>query len=480
MTGNGLPKDGEEPCDPTSKNWRLCPAKYLLTKAEEKEFKSHRTPRQRQEFVKEFWLQRDPTPGTEENEFQDDYFKLVDEANTNFESPRGGWATDKGRIWILLGAPAQEEFDQNPDGGVYQVRWEYEADGVLGQAFTVVFIPDGNDFTLANIREVQDLIDAKPELIGLGEKLEAPVVAEKAAPAAPEPAAAPAAPTIALVSDAAVRILDGFVESGTARREIRFQARWDYFDAAGDTTHSVLNIGVIPPPALAGGSQQQAEDLEVFARLVPVGPGLEQIDLIRADSFIRADVVEKAPSGPFRIYQGRASLKPGSYKLLAGVRNREDGRAGTLEETVEIPGFSSGDVALSSIMLANSIEPVAQEEADASGSPFNFRGIKVVPRIEPVFRNSEELILYFQVYNAKRDPGTSKPNLDIEYQFLWNRGGGFKEVPNPIVKKEQQLAQEVWGTPLEGWPATDYKLRVTVTDNLSGTSTMREIDFKVQ
>ena len=53
-----------------------------------------------------FWSQHDPTPNTDENEFQDYYNQLVDIANENFrEKLLPGALTDRGRVLILYGPP---------------------------------------------------------------------------------------------------------------------------------------------------------------------------------------------------------------------------------------------------------------------------------------------------------------------------------------------------------------------------------------
>ncbi|MBN1481381.1 GWxTD domain-containing protein [candidate division KSB1 bacterium] len=56
----------------------------------------------------EFWRQRDPTPNTQRNELKEEFFHRVDFANRNFTeivSGRSGWQTDRGKIYIVYGAP---------------------------------------------------------------------------------------------------------------------------------------------------------------------------------------------------------------------------------------------------------------------------------------------------------------------------------------------------------------------------------------
>lgn len=70
-------------------------------------------------FVREFWRQRDPTPGTPDNELQVGFYQRIAEANRRFReggaSRIPGWRTDRGRILILHGEP--EEIMRRPSTG---------------------------------------------------------------------------------------------------------------------------------------------------------------------------------------------------------------------------------------------------------------------------------------------------------------------------------------------------------------------------
>ncbi len=60
---------------------------------------------ERKKRWQEFWEKRDPSPRTERNEFEEEYFKRVNYANEHFSGPHGGWLTDRGMVYIKLGSP---------------------------------------------------------------------------------------------------------------------------------------------------------------------------------------------------------------------------------------------------------------------------------------------------------------------------------------------------------------------------------------
>jgi len=67
-------------------------------------------PDQREELFDAFWQQRDPTPNTQRNELREEFFRRVDFSNRTFTeitSGRPGWQSDRGKIYIVYGAPDQ-------------------------------------------------------------------------------------------------------------------------------------------------------------------------------------------------------------------------------------------------------------------------------------------------------------------------------------------------------------------------------------
>lgn len=67
-----------------------------------------------QEFIREFWTRRDPSPATPENEFRIALRGRITYANTWFWRTRGsrqsGWDSDRGRIYLVLGPPDRVVF----------------------------------------------------------------------------------------------------------------------------------------------------------------------------------------------------------------------------------------------------------------------------------------------------------------------------------------------------------------------------------
>ncbi len=97
------------------KKWLNEDVGYIITDEERKAFKRLSTDDERENFIEAFWLRRDPTPDTEENEFKEEHYRRIAYANERFASGIPGWKTDRGRIYIVYGPP--DEIDDHSSGG---------------------------------------------------------------------------------------------------------------------------------------------------------------------------------------------------------------------------------------------------------------------------------------------------------------------------------------------------------------------------
>jgi len=103
---------------------------YIIMPVEQKVFLMLSSDREREIFVETFWKQRDPTPGTPENEYKDEHIKRFLHANKVLgrSSVREGWQTDMGRIYIILGPPVSIERFESTGFIVPCQTWSYYGD----------------------------------------------------------------------------------------------------------------------------------------------------------------------------------------------------------------------------------------------------------------------------------------------------------------------------------------------------------------
>jgi len=107
------------------------PLTYVTTGDSLAVWKSGLSVAAKRQFMTRFWAARDPSPATMRNEAREQFYQRIDEANRRYgEGGRTkvpGWRTDRGRIAIVNGDPA-EELDRRIASGTappYLV-WRYQ------------------------------------------------------------------------------------------------------------------------------------------------------------------------------------------------------------------------------------------------------------------------------------------------------------------------------------------------------------------
>src|SRR5437588_913974 len=102
----------------TYKKWLDEDVRWIITDEEQKAFKLLSNDEERDQFIEAFWQRRDPTPDTEENEFKEEHYRRMAYANEHFAAGIPGWKSDRGRIYVMYGAP--DEIESHPSGGSYE------------------------------------------------------------------------------------------------------------------------------------------------------------------------------------------------------------------------------------------------------------------------------------------------------------------------------------------------------------------------
>ena len=100
------------------KKWLNEDVAYIISDEERAAFKKLNNDEERETFIENFWLRRDPSPDTEENEFKEEHYRRIAYANEHYASGIPGWKTDRGRIYITFGPP--DEIEDHSSGGFYE------------------------------------------------------------------------------------------------------------------------------------------------------------------------------------------------------------------------------------------------------------------------------------------------------------------------------------------------------------------------
>jgi GWxTD domain-containing protein len=100
------------------KTWLNDEVPYIISDDERKAFMNLSNDEEREAFIENFWLRRNPNPDSPENEFREEHYRRIAYANEHYAAGKPGWKTDRGHIYIAYGAA--DSIDSHPSGGMYE------------------------------------------------------------------------------------------------------------------------------------------------------------------------------------------------------------------------------------------------------------------------------------------------------------------------------------------------------------------------
>jgi len=175
-------------------------------------------------------------------------------------------------------------------------------------------------------------------------------------------------------------------------------------------------------------------------------------------------------------------------------KNAPPPKLSMLKQSVNVPDFWNGDLATSSVIVAQRIDPLPtpltpQQQADR---PYALGQMEIVPTFETKFTKKNELSTFMLIYNPKVD-ANNKPDVSVEYNFYQKQQGQpekFFNKTNPQNLNAQTLPpqfdlaaghqlQSGQAVPLASFPEGDYRLEIKVTDKIANKTLTREINFTV-
>ena len=481
--------------DKPTPDWRAGPVRYIITKEEDRTFKSLKTEQERAGFIDLFWRRRDPTPRTEFNEFKERYRnRSLDADRLYAETTTPGWKTDMGKIYILVGPPDEMVRDRVPRGHRGTVIWVYRqppfpdlppntviafAKNVQGEyvlstkptfdsdvAHGLKFMGDratDPEFNLPIVKGTDPLLLAQGVPYSQGE-FETAFIYSRIQQLPPKEEA----------------ILHDVVVTRSSFDVFPLTSRYSFFKTSSGNTLVAITLAIKSTSLqYRTVGDREFPDVGIFGKLVDQDNPDNAVPLSSQGAFAAAPGNEKAGVEDHLLFQAVAPVKPGRYLAIFAAEDRVARKVGSYREPLIVPDLSGTDkLGLSSITVARSIASLASPEASGPSSPFAFGSLEVVQAAEARLKPSASLSFYYQIYNVQKDPATGQPSLDIDYDFFALQPDGETGLGNIHVGPTAAQVQ-AYSLPLERFPPAEYKLRVTVTDKLAGLKATEELRFTV-
>jgi hypothetical protein len=274
----------------------------------------------------------------------------------------------------------------------------------------------------------------------------------------------------------------------------------------------VVRKGELPPPP-----KDEKKPVTTIDQERPIADLADLRDLTEAERAKQAEGKNKKPLLPKPAYEDLdfTVLKPaeagqparfsrafqaagGEYDVYVGLkeRNPADKKAKpkitVLTHAMTIPDLQAGDLKTSSVIVADKIEPMAAplKPDQQRENPYTIGMLQIVPKIGTKFAKTDELAVYFQIYNAGLD-AARKPDVLQEFMFYQKQPNGEKKIfnsePSPLnattlpaafdPDKHQLPGGSAW--PLTSFPAGDFRLEIKVTDKITGKTLTHNVNFSV-
>lgn len=503
------------------KKWLSQEVTWISSQAEREGFKRLESDAERDAFIEKFWLRRDPTPGTERNEYKEEHYRRHIFATQNFQEGVPGWKTDRGRVYIIHGEPAaQYSFESrnrvsptreipHTERSPRTIVWVYHqnplAEYYKGE-IRLVFQPKGGmnrqDFVLSESKTAQDRADQMARHFFPASDanwLEADVRYRltMAGPPAVINAKGADLPNSG-VSEFARYVNDVFRSPGEVlearERELRrleesrqelnrtVQARVSFdqlnFTVDPMTFHRHQADWLLPVQLRIASLELSEEKVEVYAALLDSQNNVfdEFIDTLQFDRQLLSE------AGLDHLYYSNSFSAPeGEYTLRTVVREVGSRRAGYRETPVRLVAAPPRKLQLGSILLTNRVQTLSgpqQGQATQRQQPLNgvlYNELRLVPsRVDRFFENGYAF-LYLQVWLP---PGCQQATVNANFirdgQIV--RRLDARRVENP----RQGYAE--YGTifALEGFEPGQYTLQIHAIERHSKTYDIRRTSFRIE
>ncbi|MBK9168259.1 MAG: GWxTD domain-containing protein [Bryobacterales bacterium] len=485
---------------------------YIITDEERQAWKRLATDEEREQFIEQFWLRRDPTPDSSENEYKEEHYRRIAYANERYASGIPGWKADRGRIYITFGPP--DEIESHPSGGTYErppeegggttstypfEKWRYRWIEGIGTDIIIEFVdptmtgeyrmtmdPSEKDallyvpnagLTLMEQMGMSSKVDRFTRTDGtrLGEAFGGQPMRMNQFERLQQFSRLQRPPTIKF------KDLEAQVDSTIKFNLLPLKVRADFFPVTENSIITNVTIQLDNRDLqfqMKEGMQKAV--VNMYARISTMSRRVVNIfeDTVTVEALPeQLQTVSERSS----IYQKSIPLPPGIYRLNVVVKDLVGGNMNNYEMALNVPRLDPDTLSSSTLILADLIEKVPTRSI-GSGQ-FVIGSTKVRPRVTDSFKRDEKMGIYFKLYNFEADEETRKPIGTIDYEVVKN-GTNEKifEFSEEVASLPNASAAQVTVEkllPLASFQPGEYTLKLRVHDKVSDQTLTPTATFTV-
>ena len=479
------------------RKWLAEDVLYIITDEERSAFKRFATDEEREQFIEQFWLRRDPSPDSQENEFKEEHYRRIAYTNERYASGIPGWKTDRGRIYITFGPP--DEIESHPSGGTYErpfeegggttstfpfEKWRYRWIQDIGSDIMIEFVDPTmtGEYRMTMDPSEKDALLYVPnagltmmEQMGMSSKADRfnrTDGTRLGTGTQPLPQRMNQFERLRQFSQLqkapAVKFkdLEAAVNSTVKFNLLPMRVRADFMRMTASTVQTNITLQLEKRDLQFQNKDGIAKSaVNIYARITSMSRRVINVfeDVVTME--VPSDMLEAASKGS-SVYGKSIPLPPGTYRINIVVKDVFGGNMNNYEMALNVPRLEDDVFGMSSVVLADLIEKVPTRSI--GNGQFVIGTTKVRPRVTESFTRDEKMGIYVKFYNFEPDEKTRKPNATVQYEVVKSGSNAkifeFSEDLTNSTSATEVTIEKV--LPLKALEPGAYELRMKVTDKV--------------
>ncbi len=487
------------------KKWVDEDVRWIITDQELQAFRSLGNDEERDQFIEQFWLRRNPNPDSPENEYRDEHYRRIAYSNEHFAAGKPGWKTDRGHIYIAFGKP--DSIDSHPSGGSYERPmeegggntstfpfeiWHYRYLEGVGDNIDIEFVDTCmcGDYHMTIDRSEKDALKHTP---GAGQTLYEQMGMAKQAdrfsgggleqlgtgPMSTQNQskqfdrlntfAKLMAPPEIKFKDLEQYMVSSKILTGPP---FLFDVRTDYVKVTNDTVLVPITLQIRNRDITFSNKDGVAMGtVNILGRVSNLNHRVIQPFEDTVTVSVPSELLARTQNN-LSVYWKSLPLRPGLYKIDIVIKdvNNPD-HIGRWQRSINVPKYDDDRLAASSLILADQMERVPSK--DIGSGNFVIGNTRIRPRVPtgvavPVtFHRAQSLNFWMQVYNLGIDDKSKHNDATVQYQVInLANNQTILQTEEQTVKTNPNADQITLERtmPLASLEPGKYQIKITVND----------------
>lgn len=502
------------------KTWLSQDVSWIISDEETRAFKNLSNDEERDAFIEQFWLRRNPNPDSPDNEFREEHYRRIAYANEHFAAGKPGWKTDRGHIYISFGKP--DSIEAHPSGGSYQrpidegggetstfpfETWHYRYLEGVGDNIDIEFVDtcQCGDYHFTIDRSEKDALLHVPgggetmyEQMGQSKKADrfkggienlgnGPLAAGTQGKQFDriELASKLFAPPPVKFKDLESFISEHKLLSGPI---FPFDVRTDFVKVTEDTVLVPLTLQIknkdVTFTTKDGISKGVVNILGKVSTIThKTVQTFEDTVEITQPSELLAKTLEKQS-----VYWKALPLRPGAYRVDIAIKdvNNPD-HMGIYGQSISVPKYDDEKLSTSSLILADRMERVPSQTIGTGN--FIIGNTYIRPRVSPnlatpvKFTRDQHLNCWMQVYNLGIDDKTKSNSATVTYEIRDTTTDKLllethEESKNLSAHSDQMTMER--SVALAGLQPGKYRMTIRINDAITKQEVAQSAPFVVE